>query len=211
MPLLCCCCCCYCFMLLLSWNCHCAYATTDESQQQQQQYYTVITIIKQLMTTKILNNICRFICMLLLLLCLLYVIWKDLLWSKAWNVNEFKFAWWIYFGWWTPSSIKHGSLEDHYTIWQTNLLWEMDPLVNWTWISGRPLHQIIFITDWTLPPPPTDHRSIEDNYTASVAWQTDPTTLLQSTIDPWKTTTPHKFHIWHNAQVPWADLWDVTV
>ena len=52
------CCCCYCFMLLLSWNCHCACATTDESQQQQ--YDTVTTIIKQLMITKILNNICRF-------------------------------------------------------------------------------------------------------------------------------------------------------
>ena len=74
---LCCCCCCYCFMLL-SWNCHCACATTDESQQQQQ-CYTVTTTIKQLMITKILNNICRFICMLLLLLCLSYVLQKGLL------------------------------------------------------------------------------------------------------------------------------------
>ena len=49
---LCCCCCCYCF-ILLSWNCHCACATTDESQQQ---YYTVKTIIKQLMITKIFNK-----------------------------------------------------------------------------------------------------------------------------------------------------------
>ena len=62
-----CCCCCYCFMLLLSCNCHCACATTDESQKQQK-YYTVTTIIKRLMITKILNNLCTFICMLLLLL-----------------------------------------------------------------------------------------------------------------------------------------------
>ena len=151
-PYCCCCCCCYCFMLLLSWNYHCAYATTDESQQQQQQYYTVTTIIKQLMITKILNNICRFIWMLLLLLLwgLLYVIQKDHLWSKAWNVNEFKFGRGTYFGQWNPP-------------------------VNQAWISGRPLHQIIFITDWILPPPAIDHRSMEDHYTASVAWQTDPT------------------------------------
>ena len=62
------CCCCYCyhFMLLLSCNCHCACANTDKSQQQQ--YYTVTTTIKRLMITKVLNNLCRFICMLLLLL-----------------------------------------------------------------------------------------------------------------------------------------------
>ena len=66
-PPWCCCCWCYCFMLLLSCNCHCACATTDESQQQQ--YYTVTTTIKRLMITKILNNLCRFICMLFLLLC----------------------------------------------------------------------------------------------------------------------------------------------
>ena len=150
MPLL---CCCYCYMLLLSWNCHCACATTDESQQQQQQFYTVTTIIKKLMIIKILNNICRFICMLLLLLLhLSYVIQKDLLWSKTWNINVFKFgrqiyfgwwtplvnrAWisgrpitpfgrWTYFGQWTPQSIEHGSLADHYTMWKTNLLLAMD-------------------------------------------------------------------------------------
>ena len=115
-------------------------------------YYTVTTIIKQLMITKILNNICRFIWMLLLLLLwgLLYVIQKDHLWSKAWNVNEFKFGRGTYCGQWNPS-------------------------VNWALISGRPLHQIIFITDWILPPPPFNHRSMEDCYTASFAWQTDPT------------------------------------
>ena len=62
----CCCCCCYHFMLLLSCKCHWACANTDESQQQQQ-YYTVTTTIKRLMITKVLNNLCRFICMLLLL------------------------------------------------------------------------------------------------------------------------------------------------
>ena len=90
---LCCCCCCYCFMLL-SLNCHCACATTDESQQQQQQYYTVTTIIKQLMNTKILNNLCRFICILLLLLFLCnwsfvektcVMQWADIFkWSTHW-------------------------------------------------------------------------------------------------------------------------------
>ena len=59
----CCCCCCYHFMLL-SCNCHWSCANTDESQQQQ--YYTVTTTIKRLMITKVLNNLCRFICMLLL-------------------------------------------------------------------------------------------------------------------------------------------------
>ena len=86
-------------MLLLSGNCHCACATTDESQQQQQ-YFTVTTIIKQLMITKILNNIHRFICMLLLLLGLSYVIDPP---------NR------------PPWSIEHGSLADHYTIWQTTI------------------------------------------------------------------------------------------
>ena len=52
-----CCCCCYCFMLLLPCNCHCVFATTDELQQQQ--HYTVTTIIKRLMITKILNNLCQ--------------------------------------------------------------------------------------------------------------------------------------------------------
>ena len=62
-----CCCSCYHFMLLLSCNCHQACANTDESQKKQQ-YYTVTTTIKRLMITKVLNNLCRFICMLLLLL-----------------------------------------------------------------------------------------------------------------------------------------------
>ena len=59
------CCCCYSFMLLLSCNCHCVCATTDESQQ----HYTVRTIIKRVIITKILNNLCRLICMMLFLLC----------------------------------------------------------------------------------------------------------------------------------------------
>ena len=60
----CCCCCCYHFMLLLSCNCHWTCANIDESQQQ---HYIVTTTIKRLMITKVLNNLCRFICMLLLL------------------------------------------------------------------------------------------------------------------------------------------------
>ena len=51
-------------MLLLSCNCHWACANKDESQQQQ--YYTVTTTIKRLMITIVLNDLCRFICMLLL-------------------------------------------------------------------------------------------------------------------------------------------------
>ena len=139
------CCCCYCFILLLSWNCHCAHATTDESQQQ---HYTVTTIIKQLMITKILNNICRFIWILLLLWGLSYVIWKDHLWSKAWNVNEFRFSRGSYFGQWNP-------------------------LVNQAWIS-KTITPNNFHNRLNPTPPPIDHRSMEDHYTASVAWQTYP-------------------------------------
>ena len=139
---LCCCCCCYCFMLLLSWNCHCACATTDKSQQQQ--CYTVTTIIKQLMITKILNNICRFTCMLLLLLGLSYVIWKKLLQSKAWN------------------------------IWQENLLWLIDPLVNWAWISGRPLHHL------------ADHNQAWINWKP---WYHIILTYSRMHIHPWQTDT----------------------
>ena len=59
-----------------------------------------------------------------------YTIWQmNLLWPMA------------------PQSIEHGSLADHYTIWQMDLLQPMDPPVNQAWISGRPIHQIIFIID----------------------------------------------------------------
>ena len=38
--------------------------------------------------------------------------------------------------------------------------------------------------------PLIDQRFMEDHYTASVSWHTDPP-LLQLTIDPWKTITPN--------------------
>ena len=40
------------------------------------------------------------------------------------------------------------------------------------------------------PPPPIDHRSMEDYYTS----EDRPHCLLQSIIDLWKTTTLYKFH-----------------
>ena len=42
----------------------------------------------------------------------------------------------------------------------------------------------------TPPPPPINHRSLEDHYTSAER----PTSLLQSIIDLWKTTTPQQFH-----------------
>ena len=62
--------------------------------------------------------------------------------------QSMKYKWFgrcTYFGWWTP------------------------PPLNWEWISRRPLHQIIFMTDRPHP-------------------------LLQLTIDPCKTNTPSNFH-----------------
>ena len=59
-------------MLLLSCNCPCACAITDEFQQQQ--HYIGIITIKRLIITKIWNNLCRSICMwLLLLLCVIFL------------------------------------------------------------------------------------------------------------------------------------------
>ena len=116
-----CCCCCYwyCFMLFLSCNCHWACATTDESwqqqqQQQQQQYYTVPTPIKRLMITKILNNLCRFICLfLLLLLCNWSFIEKThvMQWAHIfkWSVHWAKM--------YNPPLINHRSMEHHYIKW----------------------------------------------------------------------------------------------
>ena len=68
-----------------------------------------------------------------------------------------------------PPPIENGCLEDHYTEWFS---WQTDPAPssNWPQIHGRPLHQISFMTDWPHP-------------------------ILQLTVDPWKTTTPHKFHM----------------
>ena len=163
MPLL--CCCCYCFMLL-SWNCLCACATTDESQQQQQ-YYTVTTIVKQLMITKILNNLYVVVAVVVVIVVIMSFICN----MKRPSVKQ---------------SMKHKSIQ----IWQANLLWLMDPPVNWAWISGRPLHHLEdeptlgngppsqsnmdlwktitpnnFHNRLTPPPPLDDHRSMEDHYT----------------------------------------------
>ena len=66
----------------------------------------------------------------------------------------------------------------------------------------------------TPPPSPINHRSVEDQYTDYVSHIEEctdtsadrPHPLLQLTIDVWKTTTPTKFHISKNAQIPVADL-----
>ena len=60
---------------------------------------------------------------------------------------------------------------------------------------------------WQTDAPAIQHRSLENHYTASISWQTDPTPppidlrsmedhtpLLKLTIDLWKTTTLHQFH-----------------
>ena len=83
-----------------------------------------------------------------------------------------------------PPLIDHRYIADCYTD---------GPPVNQTCIPGRPSHCIISWQTDPNPPPPIDHRSMEDHYTISVSWQTDPP--LQSTIDAWYTTTPHKFYI----------------
>ena len=55
----------------------------------------------------------------------------------------------------------------------------------------------------TPPPPPIDHRSMENHYSwGSVFPVHRPYPLLQLTIDLWKTTTPTMFHIQKNAQIP---------
>ena len=58
--------------------------------------------------------------------------------------------------------------------------------------------------DPTLPPP-IKHRCLENHYTKSVSYipqctythgRLTPPSLLQSSIDLWKTITPNKFHIY---------------
>ena len=48
------------------------------------------------------------------------------------------------------------------------------------------------------PPPPINHRSMEDHYTSAER----PHPLLQLTIDLWQTATLNKFHREKNAQIP---------
>ena len=68
---------------------------------------------------------------------------KDLLWSKAGNVNELKFGRQTFFGLRTLWSIKHGYLEDHYT---AQFSWQTDPTPssNLSQIHGTLLHHISF-------------------------------------------------------------------
>ena len=94
-----------------------------------------------------------------------------------------------------PPPIDHKSLEDHYTIsvsWQTDTtpllqltidLWQTNTLC----CTYCRMHR--YQCRQTSPPPPIDHKSLEDHYTISVSWQTDTTPLLQLTIDLWQTNT----------------------
>ena len=177
----CCCCCCYCFMLLLSWNCHCACATTDESQQQQQQQcYTVTTIIKQLMITKILNNLCRFICMLLLLCkwsfvektCVMQ--WADMFkWSAHWAMMS------------KPPSSNQPQ------IYATPLHWMSFAYSRMHIYLGQMSPCQLTIDLWNTTTPKNFH--MEQN--AHITWSYVPLSLLQLTIDLCNTTTPHMFNI----------------
>ena len=158
-------------MLLLSWNCHCACATTDELQQQQ--HYTVPTIIKQLMIPKILNNICRFIWML-------FVVVIVVMRSFVCNVKRLS----------VKQSMKHKWVQ----IWQGNLLWPVEPpsqssMDLWKTITPNNFHN-------RLNPEPLLQLTIDPWKTTTLHQLHDRLTppLLQSTIYPWKTTTPHKFH-----------------
>ena len=74
--------------------------------------------------------------------------------------------------------IDHRSMEDHYT----EYFWQMDPSSNSAWISGRPLHQIIFMTGWHLPPPPIDNRTMEDHYT-EYFWLMDPPPIQHGSLE----------------------------
>ena len=80
---------------------------------------------------------------------------------------------------------------------------------NWAWISARPLHCLIFMTDWPHPSSnwPQIHDRLLHQWTPSQSnvypWKTitlhnfhDRLTppLLQLTTDPWQTTTPYQFH-----------------
>ena len=38
------------------------------------------------------------------------------------------------------------------------------------------------------------------------SWQIDPTPSSKQGIDLWKTITPNKFHMWHNAHILYGRL-----
>ena len=63
------------------------------------------------------------------------------------------------------------------------------------------------------PNPPINHRFLKIHYTKSVSYiaqctythgRLTPPPILQLSIDLWKTITPNKFHIKHNAHIPMA-------
>ena len=64
------------------------------------------------------------------------------------------------------------------------------PSSNWAYISWKPVHQISVI------------YSTMHIYPLHNDW---PDPLLLASINLWKTITPNKFHIWHNAHIPMAD------
>ena len=69
------------------------------------------------------------------------------------------------------------------------------------------------MADRSQPPPPIDHRSMQDHYTdyilhIDVCTDTSadrPQPLLQSTIDLCKTTTLTMFYLLRNTQITSAD------
>ena len=87
-----------------------------------------------------------------------------------------------YFGQWSP----HQSSMDlsHYTIWQTHLLWLMDPhhclsgIHFWKTITPNNFH------DRLTPalPPPINHRSMEDHYTVYF-WLIDPLSIKHGSLE----------------------------
>ena len=155
-------------MLLLSFNCHCACATTDESQQQ---HYTVTTIIKRLMITKILNKLCRFICMLLLLC--------------NWSFIE-------------KTSVKQSKKQQVCSIFLMTCTDQMYPPPP---IDQRSMEYTTLNKFCPPPPPIDHrsmeyHYTKSVSHIAECTYtQGRCNPLLQSTIDLWKTTTLNKFHI----------------
>ena len=128
---------------------------------------------------------------------LLYAIRKDLLWSKAWKVNEFKI------GRSTGRPTHCQSSIDALNTATPNfadLLADLDPPP----IKHRSLES--HCTTYMADGPPIKHKSSQNHYTTYVSyiystmhiypWQIDSTFLLQSSIDLSKTITPHQFHIY---------------
>ena len=113
-----------------------------------------------------------------------------------------------------PPPIDHRSLEDHYT---ASVSWQIEPIPssNWSLISGRPLHWLCctycrmhrYQCRQTPPPPPIDHRSLEDHYTASVSWQIEPIpssnwSLISGRPLHWLCCTYCRMHRYQCRQTP---------